>query len=137
MPLDGQDMPATSPLMPELTALTQAALEPVRALLDRARDALRARVAPEGRVSGALVEEHQTAAHGLAWIATYAESLAQMQAWAGRLDAEGRFGEMEALILRIGFGEYLAQIAGGIPMNQGEMKASPASVSRRCKLPAP
>jgi (2S)-methylsuccinyl-CoA dehydrogenase len=27
---------------------------------------------------------------------------------------------MEALILQIGFGEYLNQIAGGIPMSQGE-----------------
>jgi (2S)-methylsuccinyl-CoA dehydrogenase len=32
----------------------------------------------------------------------------------------GQFGEMEALILQIGFGEYLAQIAGGIPMSQLE-----------------
>ena len=32
----------------------------------------------------------------------------------------GQFGEMEALILQIGFGEYLNQIAGGIPMSQGE-----------------
>ena len=30
-------------------------------------------------------------------------------------------GEMEKLILQIGFGEYLAQIAGGIPMSQGEV----------------
>lgn len=28
---------------------------------------------------------------------------------------------MEKLIVQIGFGEYLAQIAGGIQMNQGEM----------------
>jgi (2S)-methylsuccinyl-CoA dehydrogenase len=44
-----------------------------------------------------------------------------MQAWAGRLAAEGKFGEMEGLILQIAAGEYLAQIAGGIPMNQGEI----------------
>ena len=32
-----------------------------------------------------------------------------------------RFGETEALILQIGFGEYLAQLAGGIPMSQSEI----------------
>ena len=30
------------------------------------------------------------------------------------------FGELAALILQIAFGAYLAQIAGGIPMSQGE-----------------
>ena len=73
------------------------------------------------RISGALVEAHQTAAHGLAWLATYAQSLQEMQAWAERLEAEGKFGEVEALILQISFGEYLWQIYGGIPMNQGEV----------------
>ena len=43
-----------------------------------------------------------------------------MHAWAGRLSDAGQFGEMEALILQIGFGEYLTQIAGGIPMSQTE-----------------
>ena len=49
------------------------------------------------------------------------EALRQLDAWAGRLADAGQFGEMEALILQIGFGEYLAQIAGGIPMSQGEI----------------
>jgi (2S)-methylsuccinyl-CoA dehydrogenase len=34
---------------------------------------------------------------------------------------EGKFGEVEQLILQIAFGEYLWQIYGGIPMNQGEI----------------
>ncbi|MBD3785554.1 MAG: acyl-CoA/acyl-ACP dehydrogenase, partial [Sphingomonadales bacterium] len=33
----------------------------------------------------------------------------------------GALGAMESLILQIGFGEYLNQIAGGIPMSQGEV----------------
>lgn len=44
-----------------------------------------------------------------------------MRAWAGRLDEMGKFGETEKLLLQIGFGEYLSQIHGGIPMNQGEI----------------
>jgi (2S)-methylsuccinyl-CoA dehydrogenase len=75
----------------------------------------------KGKVSGAALEEHQFAAHALSWLATYVEALRQMRAWAGRIEAEGKFGEIEALILQIGFGEYLAQIAGGIAMSQGEV----------------
>ena len=48
-------------------------------------------------------------------------ALRELAAWAARLDAAGRLGEMERLILQIGFGEYLAQLAGGIPMSQREI----------------
>jgi (2S)-methylsuccinyl-CoA dehydrogenase len=72
-------------------------------------------------VDATLLDMDQYAAHGLAWLATYVESLRQMQGWAERLQAEGRFGEMEGLIHQITFGEYLWQIWGGIPMNQGEI----------------
>ena len=43
-----------------------------------------------------------------------------MQDWALRLREAGRFGEREELIHRLAFAEYLARIAGGIPMNQVE-----------------
>jgi (2S)-methylsuccinyl-CoA dehydrogenase len=43
-----------------------------------------------------------------------------MLGWARRLDAAGRFGDMEELLLTVAFGEYLAQLAGGIPMSQSE-----------------
>ncbi|SUZ31712.1 (2S)-methylsuccinyl-CoA dehydrogenase [Roseibaca ekhonensis] len=119
MPHDGQTMPTT--LLPDLLALTRAAIAPAESVLTKATDAVRARVAPAGKVDAALLEVDQHAAHGLAWLATYIESLRQMQAWAEALQSEGRFGEMEALIHQIAFGEYLQQIAGGIPMNQGEM----------------
>ena len=62
----------------------------------------------------------QAAAHGLAWLATYVEALRQMLGWAKRLEAEQRLSEFERLLLTAAFGEYLAQIAGGIPMSQGE-----------------
>jgi len=62
----------------------------------------------------------QHVAHGLSWLATYVESLRQLKGWADRLGTEGRLGEIEQLILQIGVGEYASQIAGGIPMSQGE-----------------
>lgn len=101
--------------------LTGAALAPVEEILAKAKHAVRGAVSAEGRVSAKLIEAHQTAAHGLAWLATYAQALQQMQAWAEKLQGQSRFGEVEQLLHQIGFGEYLAQISGGIQMNQGEM----------------
>ena len=118
---DGQDLQMTPVLLPDLLALTGATLPPVAEVLDAAKAAVKALVSEDGRVSGRLVEQHQAAAHGLAWLATYDQSLQQMQQWAERLSGEGKFGEIEQLIHQIAFGEYLAQIKGGIPMSQGEI----------------
>jgi (2S)-methylsuccinyl-CoA dehydrogenase len=120
MPLDGKDMTRT-PILADLQGLTKAALPEVEALFATARDRLRAAVAVGGKVSAAELEAHQFQAHGLSWLATYVEALRQLQAWAGRLSEAGAFGTMETLILQIGYGEYLNQIAGGIPMSQGEI----------------
>lgn len=119
--LDGQDMKPTTPLLPDLLALTQSALAPLDQLLEIATSRVRETVSDGGRVSGALVEQRQYAAHGLAWLATYVYSLRQMHRWAEVLSGEGKFGEMEQLIHQIAFGEYLWQIYGGIQMNQGEV----------------
>ena len=123
MPHDGQPMPEI--LLSDLLALTRQALSPVEAALDAATESLRQRTAPAGRIDAVALEADQHAAHALAWLATYVEALRQMQGWAERLSAEGTFGEMEALIHQIGFGEYLAQIIGGIPMSQGEIARLP------------
>ncbi|PTX51544.1 (2S)-methylsuccinyl-CoA dehydrogenase [Gemmobacter caeni] len=119
MPHDGQAAP-NSPRLADLTALTAAALPEVEALFTDAREALRARVTVGGKISAAALETEQFAAHTLSWLATYVESLRQLNAWAARLSDQGSFGEMEALLLQIGFGEYLSQLAGGIPMSQNE-----------------
>jgi (2S)-methylsuccinyl-CoA dehydrogenase len=122
MPHDGQDISMNAPvLLDNLLTVTGAAVAPVQAVLEIAKDKVRGLVTEQGRVSGALIEAHQTAAHGLAWLATYTQALRQMQAWAERLNAEGKFGEAEQLIHQIAFGEYLWQIYGGIPMSQGEI----------------
>jgi (2S)-methylsuccinyl-CoA dehydrogenase len=44
-----------------------------------------------------------------------------MLGWAERCAAEGTLGEAEKLVLSIGFGEYLAQLIGGLPMGQNEL----------------
>ncbi|WP_291736629.1 acyl-CoA dehydrogenase family protein [Leisingera sp. F5] len=118
---DGQDLLMKPTLIPDLLALTGAALEPLNQLLEAARASVKEMVSSDGRVSGRLIEENQVAAHGLSWLATYVYSLRQMQKWAEKLQSEAKFGEMEQLIHQIGFGEYLWQVYGGIQMNQGEI----------------
>ncbi|MFT6459697.1 acyl-CoA dehydrogenase family protein [Pseudophaeobacter arcticus] len=118
---DGQDLQMKPIVLPDLLTLTGAAIAPLEATLEAARTAVRNLVTQEGRVSGQLIEENQTAAHGLSWLATYVYSLRQMQHWADKLQSDGAFGEMEQLIHQIAFGEYLAQVQGGIQMNQGEI----------------
>lgn len=121
MPRDAHLQIETSVILSDLLALTSAAVPLAENLLDKAKTHLRAELSEGGRISASLIEQNQTAAHGLAWLATYVESLRQMQGWAERLDAEGKFGEVEQLILQITFGEYLWQLYGGLPMSQGEI----------------
>ena len=100
-----------------LLAQTEAALSAADRLVDGARREVGTLVA-EG---GDAVDRHQYPAHGFAWFATYARALRQLREWAVALEAEGQFGELEQLILAAGFGEYLAQLAGGVPLSQVEI----------------
>ncbi|MFT6299448.1 MAG: (2S)-methylsuccinyl-CoA dehydrogenase, partial [Yoonia sp.] len=122
MPHDGQNMTQTpSLILANLRGLTAQALPVVDGVFDTAKSTLRTMVTDGDRISGDLIEANQTAAHGVAWLATYTQALHQMQGWADRLTADGKFGEIEQLIHQIAFAEYLLQIAGGIQMNQGEV----------------
>ncbi|MFI0396571.1 acyl-CoA dehydrogenase family protein [Paracoccus jiaweipingae] len=98
----------------------QAILPEIDALIDGATNFVREAVSPQGKPDAALLESHQHAAHALSWLATYGQALHQLVAWGQRLTESGSFGETERLILQIGIGEYLSQIAGGIPMSQTE-----------------
>ncbi len=119
MPRDSQ--PYDETVMTDLLDLTARALEPLRDLLATGTEGLRTHVHHDGRIDPAALDAHQTAAHGLAWLATYVQALTQMQNWAERLNADGKFGEAEALTHQIAFGEYLNQIKGGISVSQGEI----------------
>jgi (2S)-methylsuccinyl-CoA dehydrogenase len=97
------------------------AVAAMEALVNDARRAVAGRVMVEGRVASRLFDSEQRATHGLAWLATYVEAIRQLGLYAQRLADSGGFGEIEELLLRIGAGEYLAQVLGGIPMSQGEI----------------
>jgi (2S)-methylsuccinyl-CoA dehydrogenase len=105
----------------ELIATLSQAVDAVDALFADARRAVAERVVRDGRANPRLLDREQRATHGLAWLATYVEAIRQLAAYTQRLTATQNFGEIEELLVRIGAGEYLAQIVGGIPMSQGEI----------------
>jgi (2S)-methylsuccinyl-CoA dehydrogenase len=110
----------TSVLLPDLLATCATALETLRGLHGAAKDSVTALVSKDGKIDSALFEANQEAAHGYAWLTTYVSALDQMLEWGKRLEASGKLGELEALMVQAAFGEYSAQIYGGIPMSQGE-----------------
>jgi len=105
----------------DLIPLLESAAEAANTLRERSRDAVAAKVSQGGKIDSAALEREQHAAHGLAWIATYAEALNQIASYARRMTDEGRFGEMEALLAQIGVAEYASQLSGGVLMSQGEI----------------
>lgn len=82
------------------------------------------------QVAASSLDAQQHIAHGLAWIDTAVEALRALQAWGAR-----QTGEAEKLILAIGTGETLAQLAGGLPMAQNEF-IRPADFGLQDHIPA-
>ena len=92
----------------------------INTLLSNIKNRLTGRLSSTTKISNLALEKDQFLAHGLAWYATYIEGLNQMLSWAENLEKNSCYTETEALILQITFGEYLAQIKGGIQMSQSE-----------------
>ncbi|HEX3673623.1 MAG TPA: acyl-CoA dehydrogenase family protein [Rhizomicrobium sp.] len=108
-------------LVPHLLSRCDEAVLAAEGLLAAAKDNVRQLVSEDGQVNAAALDREQHASHGLAWFATYVKALRQMARWARALDEQKRFGEIEQLILQAAFGEYLAQLTGGIAMSQNEI----------------
>ena len=108
-------------VLPGLPALLQQAAEAAGVFVAEAKIDVKARVSSGGRIDRVLADVEQHAVHGFGWYASYAELMNQVAGWAARLEAEGAFGETEALLAQLLFAEYCTQLIGGIPMNQGEM----------------
>src|SRR5665213_548656 len=117
----------------ELIELSREATSALEAILADATLKVRERVIVEGHVVAKVLDREQRAVHGLAWLATYVEAVKQLSAYAERMAGMGALGEIEENLVRIGIGECLAQIIGGIPMSQGEMArpSAPAVSTRR------
>jgi len=105
----------------ELIDLLAATAEDAGGYERAVRGVTRALAAPGGKIDRKAIDAQQHLAHGLAWVATYAETLRQVHAWTTRLSADGAFGEIEQLLAKIVASEYAAQLSGGLPMTQVEM----------------
>src|SRR5207237_3605009 len=97
------------------------ALFAVDGLLAAAKDRVRALVEEDGALVPALLDREQRAAHVLSWFAATGEALKQTARWARDLEQQNRLKDLERLILAAMFGEYLAELAGGVPMSQTEI----------------
>jgi (2S)-methylsuccinyl-CoA dehydrogenase len=112
----------TSIILPGLTGLLREAATAAQAFVDKVHPIVKARIAgPGGKVDRKLADLEQHVVHGFGWYASYAELLNQVAGWAERLEASGRFTQIEALLAQLLFAEYATQMVGGIAMNQGEM----------------
>ena len=108
--------------MSEWIAEARASLVAAREYSQQVRASVRHVVAPGGgEADPALLTREQHRVHGFAWIAASIAALEAALDWAVRAQNGGRFGVAEELALRIGFGEYLAQIAYGLPMSAHEV----------------
>jgi len=107
--------------MSEWIAVARASLAAAREYSENVREAVAGMVAPDGVVDAAMLTREQHRVHGFAWIAASIAALEATLDWAVRAQGAGRFGAVEELALRIGFGEYCAQIAAGLPMSAHEV----------------
>ena len=118
--MDGMTGVDENQVLDGLTGLLQDAI----IACDTYKSAVHAKIsvilAPSGKVDRTAFAANQHLAHGYAWLVTYVETLRETANWASRLEAEGKFGEIDALLAQILFSKYLADIVGGVPMNQGE-----------------
>ena len=108
------------PALPSLPSLAREGAAAAVDLVAEISRRVRAGMVEDGRVSSRKLDAGQHKAHALAWAATYSIAIRELAAYAERMDAEGRLGELETLLVRIGMGEYLEQLFTGIPMSQLE-----------------
>ncbi len=106
--------------MNDWISLARDAVSAAQALSDQVRDAVRTRVVSDGKPDALLITREQHAVHGFAWIASTVAALQATADWAACAHRSDQFGTAEELTLRIGFGEYCAQLIHGVAMSQGE-----------------
>ncbi len=105
----------------ELLTQLDAAARAAERYANAVKAAVRPLVTRDGKLDRVAVDREQHLLHGLAWIATYAETLREVRDWALALERAGKFGETEQLLTKLLAAEYAAQLAGGVPMTQVEI----------------
>ena len=68
---DGQhDLMVSIPILENVLGLVKETIKPLETLNQKAIDRLHDLVTIEGKISSSMMETHQSAAHGVAWLAT-------------------------------------------------------------------
>ncbi len=106
--------------MNEWIALARQAALAAKQYQEAVRQSVSQMAAPNGKPDAALIERHQRIVHGLAWTGTNVAALEATADWAARAEKAGRFGAIEELTLKVGFGEYCHQLASAIAMSASE-----------------
>jgi len=96
------------------------ALSALETLYSLARANVRKRVIEGGKLSAALLDEHQLAAHAVAFLRTEFEAARQLDAWAGR---SGK--PLESAIADAFIGELVRALPGGVRLGPAEQVALP------------
>ncbi len=91
------------------------ALEALQSLYERARRQVRAKVTDGGRLSSRLLDDHQMAAHALAYLRTDLEAGRQVASWAQRVGGDHARTIAEAYV-----GESVRGVCGGITLGPAE-----------------
>jgi (2S)-methylsuccinyl-CoA dehydrogenase len=98
-----------------------AAVDAARQYLETARARTRQHQAAAHVGGAGGVNAIQRVVHGFAWITTTVTALIAANDWAAATLNAGMLQDVDTLTLRIGFGEYLAQLTAGISMSQNEV----------------
>jgi (2S)-methylsuccinyl-CoA dehydrogenase len=112
---------SSSAILPDLIPICRDALVNIDHMMAAARAHVSTMVTSNGKPNSAAFEEHQHETHGFAWYETYAQGLRQILHWAEGLEQQQSLGTLEQLILQISFGEYTAQLWGGVPMSDEDI----------------
>ncbi|MBX3182048.1 MAG: acyl-CoA dehydrogenase family protein [Polyangiaceae bacterium] len=103
----------------DIAAELQPALTALEALYGQALSHVRQLVTQGGRVSSRLLNQHQLAAHGLAYLATELEAARQVTRWAASV-SEQRPADLERRIAGAYVGELCRQLGGGVELGPCE-----------------
>ena len=107
--------------MTDWISLAANAAAKAQQFADQVQSQVADRITKEGKLDAELAEQEQRALHGFAWITTTVEALKAAAKWAEAASAASAFHSVDELCLRVGFGEYCAQLAGGVAMSANEI----------------
>ena len=96
----------------------RSAVAAIEDLYRRALPRVTEHVSENGKISGKKLEQHQLAAHALAYLATELEAARQLVEWSDRVSSAG--GSLERKIAEAYVGELLRELQGGVNLGPCE-----------------